>query len=288
MRPVGRGGLRRLRSRSLDTATLLARLRRHPDVLFAEPNYVVHAMADPRRSAAAAALGAAERRAGCQRRRPWTRGCRHPCGIRVGRDVRIDLARGRRRRHRHRLHASRPRAQHLVGSCAVHRDHRRRRPHLPGRDARFQRDRLSCDPMDDHLHGTHVAGTIGAAGNNGDWRGRRELDGSASWASSSSTRRAPARSRTRSTASSSRSRRAMRSRPQAPRTCGSSRTAGAAVTCRSRCRTRSNRQPTRTCCSSPPPETTASATTSGPPIRRAIDVPNVIAVAATTNTDDRA
>ena len=25
---------------------------------------------------------------------------------------------------------------------------------------------FSCDPMDDHLHGTHVAGTIGAAGNN--------------------------------------------------------------------------------------------------------------------------
>ena len=25
----------------------------------------------------------------------------------------------------------------------------------------------TCDPMDDHNHGTHVAGTIGAAGNNG-------------------------------------------------------------------------------------------------------------------------
>jgi subtilisin family serine protease len=25
----------------------------------------------------------------------------------------------------------------------------------------------SCDPFDDHFHGTHVAGTIGAVGNNG-------------------------------------------------------------------------------------------------------------------------
>ena len=25
----------------------------------------------------------------------------------------------------------------------------------------------ACDPMDDHRHGTHVAGTIGAVGNNG-------------------------------------------------------------------------------------------------------------------------
>src|SRR5204862_4204226 len=25
----------------------------------------------------------------------------------------------------------------------------------------------SCDPFDDHFHGTHVGGTIGAAGNNG-------------------------------------------------------------------------------------------------------------------------
>ena len=25
----------------------------------------------------------------------------------------------------------------------------------------------TCDPFDDHFHGTHVAGTIGAVGNNG-------------------------------------------------------------------------------------------------------------------------
>src|SRR5688500_18025441 len=35
------GGLRRLRSRSLSTAELLARLRGHGDVIIAEPNYKV-------------------------------------------------------------------------------------------------------------------------------------------------------------------------------------------------------------------------------------------------------
>ena len=32
------------------------------------------------------------------------------------------------------------------------------------------------DPMDDNGHGTHVAGTIGAVGNNGDRRGGRQLE----------------------------------------------------------------------------------------------------------------
>ena len=47
IRPVGRRGLQRLRSRSLDAATLLERLSRHGDVLFVEPNYVVHASVEP-------------------------------------------------------------------------------------------------------------------------------------------------------------------------------------------------------------------------------------------------
>src|SRR5216117_2124230 len=44
---VGRAGLRRVRSRSRDVATLLRALSADPDVEFAEPNYVVHAFAEP-------------------------------------------------------------------------------------------------------------------------------------------------------------------------------------------------------------------------------------------------
>src|ERR1019366_10603865 len=44
--PVG-SGMRRMRSRSYDVPTLLAFLRTHPDVAYAEPNYILHATATP-------------------------------------------------------------------------------------------------------------------------------------------------------------------------------------------------------------------------------------------------
>src|SRR3954469_24037381 len=45
--PVGRDGLRRIHSRRFDTAALLAFLRSHPDVEYAEPNYIITADAVP-------------------------------------------------------------------------------------------------------------------------------------------------------------------------------------------------------------------------------------------------
>src|SRR5262245_43230935 len=45
--PVGRAGLRRVHSRRFDTAALLAFLRSHPDVEYAEPNYIITADAVP-------------------------------------------------------------------------------------------------------------------------------------------------------------------------------------------------------------------------------------------------
>ena len=47
VRTVGRTGLRRLRSRSQDTRSLLRLLSTHPGVAYAEPNYIVHTFADP-------------------------------------------------------------------------------------------------------------------------------------------------------------------------------------------------------------------------------------------------
>ena len=47
MQPVGRRGVRRLQSRSLSATALLGRLAGHPDLLYAEPNYIIRTLADP-------------------------------------------------------------------------------------------------------------------------------------------------------------------------------------------------------------------------------------------------
>src|SRR5262245_24903993 len=44
---VGRAGIFRVRSRSLSTTALLAVLRNDPDVLYAEPNYIVSVVNEP-------------------------------------------------------------------------------------------------------------------------------------------------------------------------------------------------------------------------------------------------
>jgi hypothetical protein len=44
---IGRAGVRRVRSRSMSSAALLARLANHPAVEYVEPNYILHATADP-------------------------------------------------------------------------------------------------------------------------------------------------------------------------------------------------------------------------------------------------
>ena len=57
--------------------------------------------------------------------------------------------------------------QHVVGADGVHGQRRRAVDHVRGGNARLQRHHRTCNPMDDHNHGTHVSGTIGAVGNNG-------------------------------------------------------------------------------------------------------------------------
>src|SRR5688500_5354857 len=45
--PLGSTGLLRLRSRSLTAAALVARFAARSDVLYAEPNYIVHTLSGP-------------------------------------------------------------------------------------------------------------------------------------------------------------------------------------------------------------------------------------------------
>ena len=47
LRPLGRTGIRRLRSRSRDVRALLRLLSNHPAIAYAEPNYIVRALATP-------------------------------------------------------------------------------------------------------------------------------------------------------------------------------------------------------------------------------------------------
>ena len=112
---IGRAGLRRIRARALDVPALLRVLANHPDVLYAEPNYLVQAFTEPNDPSFPQLWGLEEHRPGRQRigRR---RGRRHSRGAGVGRVVRFDGAGRRGRRHRHRLHASGSRGEHLVGA----------------------------------------------------------------------------------------------------------------------------------------------------------------------------
>lgn len=42
--PVGNAGVRRVRSKTLSAAALLQRLAKHPDIEYAEPNYIVRSL----------------------------------------------------------------------------------------------------------------------------------------------------------------------------------------------------------------------------------------------------
>ena len=215
-------------------------------------------------------------------------GRRHPRRAGMGRLDRIDGARRRRHRHRHRLHAPRPRRQHLVRAGAVHGHRRRRDDDLPGRHPRLQRHRahLRSDgrPQPRHARRRHHR----RRGRQRHRRGRRELGHQLMGVKfldadrQRHDRRRDQRARLRD---------ADASRPLPPPaapTCACSRTAGAGAASRRPCATRSPRRPTRTCCLSPPPATTASATTSCRTYPASYDVANIVAVAATTNTDGRA
>ena len=167
MRPVGRSGVRKIRSRSLDTATLLARIRARDDVLWAEPNYVVSALAEPSdpslpllwglRNTGQAVNGGAAGRAGADihAESAWDVSLGSVAHVVAVVDTGIDYA--------HPDLApniwSAPAAFTVtIGGVALT---------CPAGSHGFNAIEFSCNPMDDHLHGTHVAGTIGAAGNNG-------------------------------------------------------------------------------------------------------------------------
>ena len=164
--PIGRRGARRMRSRLLSTEALLQALRANPDVEFVEPNYIVSVGAVPNE--------------------PWfvflwgllnsgqlINGTNGIPGADISAPQAWDVSTGSRAT--------------VVGVIDSGIDYSH--PDLAANIWTAPRDftvvisgvqitcaagthgfnaiNNTCNPMDDHSHGTHVAGTIGAVGNNG-------------------------------------------------------------------------------------------------------------------------
>ncbi|HEX8188856.1 MAG TPA: S8 family serine peptidase [Pyrinomonadaceae bacterium] len=162
---VGGGGVRLLQSRSRDAEALVRELSARPDVVYAEPNYVIRVTAvpnDPRFGEQWALQNTGNTTAS---------GADTP-GADVGVVSAWDVSTGSRD------------AVVAVVDTGVDYNHPDLAPNVWSAPAPFTVniggqavtcaagthgfDALTntCDPMDDHNHGTHVAGIAGAAGNN--------------------------------------------------------------------------------------------------------------------------
>jgi subtilisin family serine protease len=166
LEPVGRSGVFRIRSRSIGAAALIAALSRRPDVVFAEPNFVVSTLAEPNdplyphlwglRNIGQAVNGGAPGTAGADIRAAdgWDVALGAASSVVAVVDTGIDY-----------MHTdlaanmwSAPAAFTVtIGGVAIT---------CQAGTHGFNAINRTCDPMDDHNHGTHVAGTIGATGNN--------------------------------------------------------------------------------------------------------------------------
>ena len=163
------GGVARLyrfRSRSRSTEELVRQFSSRPDVLYAEPNYVVQAVQqpnDPRfaelwglhnigqgfgfpAGTAGADIGALE---------AWSFSTGNTSHVVAVVDTGIDYTHPDLQANI--WSAPAPFAVTIAGSTV----------NCPAGSHGFNTITLACDPMDDNKHGTHVSGTIGGAGNNG-------------------------------------------------------------------------------------------------------------------------
>jgi subtilisin family serine protease len=165
---IGGAGVVRVRSRAMDAATLVAQLSQRPDVLYAEPNYIVRAFSTPTDVSFPQLWGLENIGQSVNGGLPGT----------AGSDIRAVPA----------WNVSVGSTAHVVGviDTGIDYTHPDLAPNMWSAPAAFSVDlgdgtvitcaagshgfnaiTRACNPMDDHGHGTHVAGTIGAAGNNG-------------------------------------------------------------------------------------------------------------------------
>jgi subtilisin family serine protease len=154
---INSDGIVRMHSRSKDTDTLINDLTRRPDVVYAEPDYIVHAIAIPNdpnygqlwglKNTGQAILGVTgQDGADIGAESAWnvTTGTQ---AVVIGVvDSGIDYTHPD-------LAANVWNNPTGVGGC-------------PAGTHGYNAITRTCDPMDDFFHGTHVSGTIGAVGNN--------------------------------------------------------------------------------------------------------------------------
>jgi subtilase family serine protease len=162
---IGRTGLYRLRSKTLDAAALMARLSRRGDIAYAEPNYMVRIVTAPNDPMFSNLWGlenigqpvggvpgvpGADIRATAA----WDVSLGSPDTVVAVIDTGIDYTHEDLAANIWTAPASfTVNAGGGPVTCAA------------GTHG-FNAILRTCDPMDDHNHGTHVAGTIGAVGNN--------------------------------------------------------------------------------------------------------------------------
>jgi subtilisin family serine protease len=149
--PVGRAGAVLIRSRSMSAAALVEMLSRRPDVAYAEPNFVVTLQAAPNDALFPFLWGLESIKAPAA----WDLATGSAAHVVAVIDTGIDYT--------HPDLApnmwSAPAAFTVnVDGVAIS---------CPQGTHGFNAISRTCNPMDDHSHGTHVAGTIGAVGNDG-------------------------------------------------------------------------------------------------------------------------
>jgi subtilisin family serine protease len=163
---AGRAGALRIRSRSRSAADLVQRLAANPDIEYVEPNYIVRAVAQPDDPQFPQLWGllntgqtingtAGTPGADIHAAEAWNLSVGSKDNVVAVIDTGVDYT--------HPELAGNIWSAPAAFTVTI----AGQQITCPKGSHGFNAITLSCDPMDDNVHGTHVAGTIGAAGNNG-------------------------------------------------------------------------------------------------------------------------